>query len=104
MGVKIDFVYLITTMPWTCIGGDASSQSQENCRAIVFVLYVLAGGNFLEHAELGPVLKGGAAAPHLVDEDADGPPVHRVVVALVDDDLRRQVPAARVAPRGNGAA
>ena len=26
-------------MPWTCIGGDTSSRSQENRRAIVFIFY-----------------------------------------------------------------
>ena len=40
MGGNIDFVYLIATMPWTCIGGDTSSQSQENCRAIVWCFTV----------------------------------------------------------------
>ena len=37
MEKKIDCVYLIATMPGTCIGVDTSSQSQENCRAIVFI-------------------------------------------------------------------
>ena len=39
---KIDFVYLIATMPATCIGGDTSSQSQESCRAIFFIFYFQA--------------------------------------------------------------
>ena len=34
---KIDFVCL--TLPGTCIGGDTSSQRQENCRATVFMVY-----------------------------------------------------------------
>ena len=34
-GEKIEFVYLIATMPGTCIGGNTTSQSQETCRAIV---------------------------------------------------------------------
>ena len=44
-GVKIDFVNLIATMPLTCIGGDTSSQSQENCRAIAFVCYLQRSGS-----------------------------------------------------------
>ena len=40
MGETADFVYLIAAMPWTCIGGNTSSQSQENCRAIVFIFYL----------------------------------------------------------------
>ena len=41
MGEKVNFVYLTATTPWTCIGGDTSSQSQENCGAIAFILYCL---------------------------------------------------------------
>ena len=33
MGENVDFAYLVATMPWTCIGGDTSSQSQGKCRA-----------------------------------------------------------------------
>ena len=37
-GGKIDFVYLIATMPGTCIGGDTSSQVKKllQCRATFF--------------------------------------------------------------------
>ena len=44
-GCTPDFVYLIAVMPWTCIGGDTSSQSQDKCRATYcFTLLLEARG------------------------------------------------------------
>ena len=47
------------------------------------------------------IKEGGIAGQHLVYEDAQGPPVHRLVVALGLDDLRGEVlggPAQRPRP------
>ena len=37
-GGEIDFVCLVATIPWTCIGGNTSSQSQGKCRATVQIV------------------------------------------------------------------
>ena len=48
MGEKVDvgFVYLVATMPWACIGGNTSSQSQDNCRATL--LHFTAAGTLAD--------------------------------------------------------
>ena len=49
----------------------------------------LAAQDLLVDAEGVVVEEGRVAGQHLVEEDAEGPPVHRLVVTFRLDDLRR---------------